>query len=332
MKNKLVGIFLTGFLLLPSMASQSVLLPELSRPSVIEASQNRLYIVDGASVLIYSLKDLKLEKKFGRRGEGPQEFKYITSLSISRDILLVNGRNKVSFYSKDGNFKKEIKITGGSDFIQLEDQFIGMDMIRVEKISHITVNLYDGNFKKIKEISRHKGLYLGSKHLDPILIYGPLGPEYQTWNNNILVKSSHGTLKIMSTDGTLLSILSLENEKVNLTSEHKEKILEFYRTNPRTKKNYPALKQRFKFPDYFPPIRNYHTDGDRLYILTFKSKSGNKEILVYDGSYKRINRIYLPVKEAHIMEIYPYVINNSTLYQVVEGHDDWSLVMTTINK
>ena len=65
-------VCLSGIFLWPE---KTAVLPELQRPNMVLADSKQLYVADGASVLIYSLKDLKLRKKFGRKGEGPGEFK-----------------------------------------------------------------------------------------------------------------------------------------------------------------------------------------------------------------------------------------------------------------
>lgn len=68
---------LSGFLLLlcvmPLWTDNNITLAGLNRPSAIEADQYRLFIVEDTSILIYSLEDFKLLKKFGRKGQGPGE-------------------------------------------------------------------------------------------------------------------------------------------------------------------------------------------------------------------------------------------------------------------
>lgn len=75
MKTKLV---LIEFLLLTSLIfpGKVAVLPEVKRPAFdIIVDNNELFLVECATIYIYSLTDFKLKKKFGRRGEGPGEFK-----------------------------------------------------------------------------------------------------------------------------------------------------------------------------------------------------------------------------------------------------------------
>ncbi|MGD2088646.1 MAG: hypothetical protein PVH61_20885 [Candidatus Aminicenantes bacterium] len=44
-------------------------LPDLINPDGIQADRHQLYITERHSIYIYSLKDFKLTKKFGKSGE-----------------------------------------------------------------------------------------------------------------------------------------------------------------------------------------------------------------------------------------------------------------------
>ncbi len=83
-------------------ASKIVSLPEIFEPSSIVVDSNQIYIVEGTTIYIYSLEDFNLKKKFGRKGEGPQEFKDdIISIEVKSDYILVNSLNKVSFFKME---------------------------------------------------------------------------------------------------------------------------------------------------------------------------------------------------------------------------------------
>ena len=95
-------------------------------PDAILINDNQLYITEGSSVLIYSMKDFKLIKKFGRKGEGPEEFKGKPQLNVQGDYIIVNSRAKVSFFTKNGTFIREVNhILSGRTFQPLGDGFVG---------------------------------------------------------------------------------------------------------------------------------------------------------------------------------------------------------------
>ena len=56
-------------------ANKIVNLSQLARPAILVADYEKLYILEKTTIYIYSAKDYKLIKKFGREGEGPKEFK-----------------------------------------------------------------------------------------------------------------------------------------------------------------------------------------------------------------------------------------------------------------
>ncbi|MFC2146666.1 hypothetical protein ACFLRT_04815 [Acidobacteriota bacterium] len=80
-------------------ADKVIPLANLSRPTAVEVSKDNAYIVDGIHVYIYSLTDFKLKKKFGRIGEGPQEFKSWILLYVKPDHIFINSPNKISYFN-----------------------------------------------------------------------------------------------------------------------------------------------------------------------------------------------------------------------------------------
>ena len=73
MKYIIILIIILLFLS-PAFAGQLKELPEIFNPSSISINDQYIYIVQDVNVFVYSLKDFKLVTKFGKAGEGPQEF------------------------------------------------------------------------------------------------------------------------------------------------------------------------------------------------------------------------------------------------------------------
>ena len=79
-------VFITLLLVVFSMASfgkKLATLPGLFRPYPIAVDDQQLYVCDGVEVRIYSLEDYSLKAKFGKPGEGPQEFMHNPSAPAS---------------------------------------------------------------------------------------------------------------------------------------------------------------------------------------------------------------------------------------------------------
>jgi hypothetical protein len=109
-KFMLVLVLMSMLFTNPVLAVKIVPLPQLQKPNTLAVDDNQIYIADGTSLYIYSLKDFSLKKKFGRDGEGPQEFKRkIYLINIQHDYIVINSLGKVSYFAKNGKFIKEMK-------------------------------------------------------------------------------------------------------------------------------------------------------------------------------------------------------------------------------
>ena len=90
------------------------ILTEVLTPEMIEVSDNEIYIVEGSSIFMYSLKDLSFIRKFGKSGEGPGELKAnpsITNILVTPgDSLLFIGLDKAIRFAKTGQVIKEFRI------------------------------------------------------------------------------------------------------------------------------------------------------------------------------------------------------------------------------
>ncbi len=79
-------------------------LTEVLTPEMIEVSENEIYIVEGSSIFMYSIKDLSFIRKFGKKGEGPGELKVNPSITnilvIPGDSLLFMSMEKAIRFAK----------------------------------------------------------------------------------------------------------------------------------------------------------------------------------------------------------------------------------------
>ncbi|MCP4213935.1 MAG: 6-bladed beta-propeller, partial [bacterium] len=80
-------------------------------PNLFGIDDEYFYISDNHSMSIhmYSTKDFQLKHSFGKRGEGPGEFKNIQELAVYDDFIFINSPGKISFFSKKGALMEERK-------------------------------------------------------------------------------------------------------------------------------------------------------------------------------------------------------------------------------
>jgi hypothetical protein len=84
-----------------SFGKTTAVLPDIYKPGFLSIDGCNVYIIDRDTVNIYSFGDYKFKKKFGDRGEGPQEFKYEIGFLIntSTEYILVESLGKMSYFS-----------------------------------------------------------------------------------------------------------------------------------------------------------------------------------------------------------------------------------------
>ena len=80
---------------------------ELDDPQYLIANKNLLLIEDNQKVRMYTMKDFKLVKTIGKKGEGPGEFRGFACPQILSDSIMIGNYKKVSFFDLSGNLIKE---------------------------------------------------------------------------------------------------------------------------------------------------------------------------------------------------------------------------------
>ena len=311
-------------------ASKVVSLPDIFEPSSIVVDSHQIYIVEGTTIYVYSLEDFNLKKKFGRKGEGPQEFKDdIWGIEVKPDYILVNSLNKVSFFTRDGDFLNEKinpTVLGGSMFKPVGNQFVGYSIERENKTFYVVYSIFDSNLKKAKELYRMKWMVQpGQKRkLFETFWYG-------TYDNNIFIAREDGfAIDVFDSAGEKIFSINQKYKNLKFTDFHKKKFLDFWKSSyPET---YEIRKTRTEFPKYFPAIKTCLVVDKKIYVQTYKEKDKKTEFFVFNIDGKLINKILIPVVRKNPREDYPFWINNQRLYQLVYDLDKyaWELHITEI--
>jgi hypothetical protein len=316
-------------------------LPGPLRPLTIDLDKTHVYVTEDVTVYIYSLKDFRLVKRFGRQGEGPEEFKVFPGvpvlINVRTDDLIVNSIGKVSYFTKDGTFKKEIKIPGGFNvgFIPIGEKFVGMGLVQENKINYKTLNIYDARLKKINEIYRtlHQqqpdkmGIKVSEKSFD-----------YDVYDNKIFISGSEKfVIDVLDSDGKPLYSIKQDYELIKFTPEMKDMVLDYLKTDYKTRAYFDVIKWRLRFPDTLPAILDIFVSNQKIYAVTNKTGENKKpgvkerEVYIFEVKGKLLKKVFLPIVESGI-EPFPFCIQNEKLYQVLERDNDeaWELHITDI--
>jgi len=324
-KNILVFIIVFMIFVSFGFSKKVTTISEVLKPSAITISDEQMYIVENTSIYIYSLKDFKLKKKFGKDGEGPGEFKIFAIVTPQKDSILINSLGKLSYYTKDGILKKELKTKAGLGsalFYPLKNGFIGRGVALVDKKVYLTVNFFDSNLNKGKELNRM---------ISPAQQAGKIELLketflYQTHDNKIFIACGKGFL-LNSFDHTgkkLFSVDQKDYKKRKFTSEDEKKFREVLKS--RFKAQYDMFKSRISFPDYFPEILNFFIADNKIYISTWKWENEKIEFFIYGLKGKLLKHLFIPFVFQNALEPYPAAIKNGKLYQLIENDDEeWEL-------
>lgn len=310
--------------------------PDLIRPESMVIDNNQIYIVEGTSVFIHSIKDFKLIKKFGKPGEGPEEFNVLAgnvplNVYVKKDKLLINSFGKVSFYTKGGEFIKELKSKMGLsiNYRPVEDKFVSRGIALKDATRYSVVNIFDSNLKKIKEIYRIKDFYQQSGKIR--LLKENL--NYYSYKGKIFITGGKGfVLDVLDKDGKNLYSITREYKKLKFTDNDKKMFIESFKLNPRIRGQYEALKDRLVFPETFPEILVFFVSDDKIYIMTWKREGERSEFFIYDTKGKFLKTLFLPLHFISAIQPAPLWIKNDKFYQLIENEDEeeWELHITEI--
>jgi hypothetical protein len=322
-------------------AEARTVLPDLLNPKTITVEGKQMYITDLESIYLYSLTDFKLQEKFGKRGEGPGEFKvnpirFIT-ISLLPDSVLVDSIGKITYFSREGKYLKEMKAPIFGGVIPLGEKFVAYAPGQEQGVDYGVVSIYkagaNNSLEKEQEVYKFKFPFQRANvKIDPVnLIRFPMAYTHQ---NKIFIDDGlNGKISVFDADGKPLNTIQLAGDKIPLEGKLKDEYVESFKTSPQYKPMYEMFKQRMEFSGYLPRIRDYRVIDNKIYILTYKREPGKGEFYIYESGGNFLKRVMVPFKEVSIIEFFPYTVKDNKIYQLVEDPDNeqWYLQVSGLN-
>ncbi len=345
-KNIIIAIIGFCFFFLPAGAKEHGTLPEIMKPEMIRVSGNELFVVQGAQVFNYSLKNLKLLRTIGRKGEGPGELPvssfWHNTVTVYPDSLFIDGFNKVLYFNRAGKLIKEVKKKGNIfQTYRLGKHFLVLDQVHTEgNTQYQVLNLYGVNFRKIKELCRQpSGIQPRRKMTDLV----PDSLHFQVYRDRLYVeRSPQGFLiEVYDETGKKLYDIRQKTEPLPLTAEDKARALQRFKDDAPVKEmgfeNFKRNVSDIRYPKHFPAIRSIDVSKDKIYVRTFKRKKGKEECVVMDLTGKTPARTYLTRLEnaaflPYFLGIRYYTIHDGTFYYLKENEEEetWELFSEAI--
>ncbi len=313
-------------------AVKVVPLPQLKNPEAIQVNEENIYITEGFTVSIFSLKDFKLKRTFGRKGEGPKEFKGYILAYVQPGYIFINSPNKVSYFTLEGDFIKEKRV--GHIFGRFKPlgkkHFVGYQYFNEKEVRNEGVYIFDSNFEKVKELYRRK-YFVQTRRNSDIHIIEERPPFFYIVKEKVFldgVDGVDGVIYIFDENGKEINALRYPFERIRFTKEHEERFVKELKRNPYTREFYQGNKHRLKFPDYFPLIRMFHVTDNKIYVMTYKEKDGKNEFVILDMKGKLLNRMFIPISpfEETTVIIF-YTIKNGKLYLLKDNEEteEWEV-------
>ncbi len=317
-------------------AAKVVELPDVMKVQTVVVDKGQLFITEGTTIYIYSLKDFKLQAKFGKRGDGPGEFRDIgfgVRLEPTPDALIVYSPGRVSYFTRDGKFIKEKPVTDPrkGQFKKLGDKYVGTTMKRENQKVWFALNLYDEELKVLKELYKYEHPFFPkSKKINPL---NARVCSFYVYGKKIFFDDAEGNINIFDGEGEKVSLIKPSYEGVSVSEKNKKKYMGSWKIS--LKAEYEAFKDRFRFPSVFPPIRNYHVVDDKVLVLTYKEKEGKSQLYIYSLEGKLLKTVYVPLADVEMLlpsQYNYYTITEGKLYKLVENLDEevWELHISGI--
>jgi hypothetical protein len=336
MKKRVLFLMVFGLTSLV-MGGKVVPLADLIKPDSIVIDESQIYITDDIMICIYNLEDFTLKKRFGQEGEGPGEFlrnrqtgNPPLSIDVQTENLMVNSLNKISIFSKQGKFVNEHKVLDrGDKFVPLGNGFAGEGDLRTGTTRYVTVNIYDRNVKKIKQVFQvlHPLQKIGAGFRmlsEPRIFISHKNRLFVTLDNEFIIRT-------YDSQGNLKNQIKLDYIRIKVSGKDRERVDKYLKNHPRIKELYSLLKP-IHFPEYYPAIRDMRIVEDKIYLVSWKKRDQSTECMVLNLQGRMLKQVFLPIRYVDELEIYPFTFKNNRLYQLVENSDEeWELQVTEIN-
>jgi len=329
---KKIIIILTALLLFLGMQANADVIttfPELLNPSGLVIEDDNIYITQDITIYIYSMKDFKLKKKFGKKGEGPREFNRFAAITPMQDKLLINSMGKISYYTKEGEYLEEIKTKGGISFLYqpLGENYVGRGIGVKDDTRYVSINLYDKNLNKIKTLlNREDDNQFGKgviKILNSTLSYMTFNDKLYLWDG------SDFEIQVFNKDAKEIMTIKRDNYKRRkFTDEDKQMIFDEIKNDPNQRPYMDMIKKMAVFPDEWPAIAGAFERDNIIYVSTFKALDKTTyEFMIFDSEGKFVHSMYLPLKFQTALRPYPLSVKNGMVYQLIENEDEeeWEL-------
>lgn len=332
-----VMLIITGL----GLGAKVVPMPDLLKPDDILLDKDYMYVVEKTTVSIYSLKDLKLVKKFGKQGSGPQEFHIapigqfnFVDVHVLPDRLLINSVHKISYFSKNGDFISEKKLKFWPRYLTpLGKGFAGRYEGAENNIYYHTYLIVNENMEMPQLLFKDRNFFQPGQNLR---INSRRPSHFLVHDDQLLIEEKEkGDIHVFDATGKKLYTIDHPFKQVPFTKEDEKNLVDFFMADPVIRPQYEATKNLTVFDPYFPFIWRMAAVDHKLYVLTFEKQGDKRNFYIFDLAQKGkfIKTVFLPVTQMDGEKPYPFAIAPGKIYNMLENLDEesWELHITDFN-
>lgn len=335
MKRVMKWMLIVWVGLMSLMANGPVPLPQLTRPELIAVGNGLLYVLEGTTIHMYGLDDLKYRGKFGKEGEGPREIKKNPFggpilIAPHKDQVFIASMAKLSVFGKNGDYVREHKVDMADSFYPFGDAFVCLSAYNGAETggkTYMTLFLADKNLQK------GKILYISDFEVGVNFRFEfPFNRFYPNMTDDkvFVIAGKEGfVIDVFDKTGSKLYRIEKQEPLISVPGDYQEKTERAFKKNPQFSGAWEFFKQRISYRKEFPAINDFAVDGDDLYVMTSRMNGPlERECIVMDLKGKEKKRIFLPIPEQYGFEFNSiYTLRDGLFFQLQEEEDSetWML-------
>lgn len=349
MKFKHIVYVLLLFMLMSSNLSAEKLgvLQDVLAPEGFVVSLGEVFVLEEATVFVYSLSDLRLKRRFGREGQGPGEVQVTPWLSnllyVYPDKVVIDSVDKIVEFSREGDFIKEVRRSElFTQMIPLAEYYVVRKRVQdpKEKRQYSTISWFDPDTNTTKELYRQPFAAQRSQ-----VEMAPDSIHFQVYQDKIFVEQSLDgfAIDVFDSRGASLHSINHDFDKVAVTREDRNELEEALRLDPMMNmgpESWAKFKSQTKmiYPDAYPAIQDLVIADNKIYVQTYKRHNSRNQFIIMDLKGDILGEVYLPeVRKPGYTEqmmgtgVRLFCIEKGKYYYIIEK-DEWcELHMVEIN-
>ena len=318
-------LFVLSMLFLYNFALRATVIKDIEKPYGLYVGEKKIFIYDGSSYSykMYSLSDLKKIGNFGRKGEGPGEFRGGHEVTLLKNEIIISGAFSIFNFSKEGKLLKQIKTPHYVYFKPVKNNYVGekIEYKQKELKTYYNVNLYNKKLEIKKMIYKQFKSKMVSKDNSTKQDMIVVRPTFrvQTFKDKIFIADCRKgfNIDVFNSSGNKIYTIFKKLQKIKITQKFRDKVMKGYKRSKFWIEN--RRKFNYIFPKYFSDIKTFIVADSKIYIITYLKKKGNNQLLILDIKGKLLKEMFIPFKGSL------YDFKNNNYYYLEDIDEEWRL-------